>query len=116
MTCLNFEYHFWSGYYYTSCLISYVLLLIHKWDLYLVSKDPVYFTLAGLNDTTAAGLLNGFALLQKFASGFSSTHSTALALSDRNNELLISNTETADEVFSNHFILCKSLDDIGELI
>ena len=44
------------------------------------------------------------------------THSTALALSDRKNELLISNTETADEVFSNYFILYKSLDDIGELI
>ena len=69
MTCLNFEYHFWSGYYYTSCIISYVLLLIHKWHLYLVSIDPIYFILAGLNDATAAEL-NGFALLQKFASGF----------------------------------------------
>ena len=64
MACLNFEYHFWSGYYHT-CLISYVLLLI----IALVSIDPIYFILAGLDDTTAVGL-NGFAMFQKFAPGF----------------------------------------------
>ena len=66
MACLNFEYHFWSGYYYTLCLISYVLLLL---IITMVRVDPIYFILAGLDDTTAAGL-NGFALLQNFASGF----------------------------------------------
>ena len=110
----------------------------------MFSIDPIYFILAGLDDTTAAGF-NGFALLQKFASGFDqkglatkleqamqyiktkylsyltqdsliATHSTALALCDKNNELLISNTETTDEVCSNCFDLCKSLDDIEELI
>ena len=35
----------------------------------MVRIDPIYFILAGLDDTTAAGL-NGFALLQNFASGF----------------------------------------------
>ena len=44
------------------------------------------------------------------------THSTALAISDKKNELVISNTATTDEVCSNCFNLCKSLDDIGELI
>ena len=44
------------------------------------------------------------------------THSTALALSDKKNELLTSNTATTDEVCSNCFNLCKNLDDIGELI
>ena len=44
------------------------------------------------------------------------THSTALVLSDKKNELLISNTATTDEVCSNCFNLCQSLDDIGELI
>ena len=141
MTWRNFEYHFWAGYYYTSCLISYVLLLI---IITMDSIDPIYFILAGLDDATVAGL-HGFALLQKFASRFDqkglatklekamqyiktkyqshltqnsliAAHSTALALSDKNNELLISNTETTDEVCSNCFNLCKSLDDIGELI
>ena len=140
MTCLNFEYHFWSGYYYTSCLIFYVLLIL----ITMVRIDPIYFILAELNDTTAAGL-NGFAMLQKFSSGYDqkelatklekamqyiktkhqshltqdsliATHSTVLALSDKKNELLISNTEAADEVCSNCFNLRKSLDDIGELI
>ena len=140
MTCLNFEYHFWSGYYYTSCLIFYVLLIL----ITMVRIDPIYFILAELNDTTAAGL-NGFAMLQKFSSGYDqkelatklekamqyiktkyqshltqdsliAAHTTGLALSDKNNELLISNTETTDEVCRNCFNLCKSLDDIGELI
>ena len=44
------------------------------------------------------------------------THSTALALSDRKNELLISGIATTDEVCSNCFNLYKSLDDIGDLI
>ena len=64
MTCLNFGYHFWSGYYYTSCPIFYVLIIIT-----MVSIDPIYFILAELDDTTAAGL-NGFAMLQKFSSGY----------------------------------------------
>ena len=110
----------------------------------MVRIDPIYFILAELNDTTAAGL-NGFAMLQKFSSGYDqkelatklekamqyiktkyqshltqdsliATHSTVLALSDKKNELLISNTEAADEVCSNCFNLRKSLDDIGELI
>ena len=110
----------------------------------MVSIDPIYFILAGLDDTTAPGL-HGFALLQKFASRFDqkglatklekamqyiktkyqshltqdsliATHSTVLALSDKKNELLISNPEATDEVCSNCFNLCKSLDDIGELI
>ena len=131
MTCLNFEYHFWAGYYYTSCLISYVLVLI---IITMVSIDPIYFILAGLDDTTAAGS-HGFALLQKFASRFDqrglatklekamryiktkyqshltqdsliTAHSTALALSDKNNELLISSkTETTNELYSNCFNL-----------
>ena len=140
MTYPNFEYHFWSGYYYTSCLISCFLINNNNNGQY----DPIYFILAGLDDTATAGL-NGFALLQKFASGFDqkglatklekamqyiktryqshltqdsfiATHSTALALSDKKNELLISNTETTDEVCRNCFNLCKRLDDIGELI
>ena len=44
------------------------------------------------------------------------TLSTALVLSDKNNELFISNTGRRDEVCSICFNLCKSLDDIGELI
>ena len=44
------------------------------------------------------------------------THSTALALSDKKNEWLISNTATTDEVCSNYFNLCKNVDDIGEII
>ena len=44
------------------------------------------------------------------------THSAALALSDKKNELLISDTATTDEVCSNCFNLCQSLDDSGELI
>ena len=66
MTCLNFEYHFWSGYYYTLCPISYLLLLM---TIAMVSVDPVYFILAALDDTTATGF-NGFEMSQKFASGF----------------------------------------------
>ena len=65
MTCLNFEYHFWSDYYYTSCLISCVLLLI---IITMVSIDPIYFILGGLNDTTVAGL-NEFAMLQSLHQG-----------------------------------------------
>ena len=98
----------------------------------------------GLDDTTAARL-NGFAMLQKLASGFHQkelatklekamqyiktkyqshltqnsvivTYSTTLAVSDKKNELFISNTATTDEVCSNCFNLCKSLDDIGKLL
>ena len=44
------------------------------------------------------------------------THSTALALSDKKNELLKSITITTDKVCSNCFNLCKSLYEIEELI
>ena len=44
------------------------------------------------------------------------THSTALKLSGEINELRISNTANTDEVCTNFFNLCKSLDDLGELI
>ena len=110
----------------------------------MVSINLTYFILAGLDDTTAAGL-NGFAMLQEFASDFDQkellaklekamqyvktkyqshltqdssnvTHSTAFVLSDKKNELLISNTATTDEVCSNCFNLCKGLDGTGELI
>ena len=110
----------------------------------MVSINLIYFILAQLDDTTAAAL-NGFAIMQKFASDFDQkelaaklekamqyvktkyqshltqnslivTHSTALALSDKKIELLISNTTTTNEVCSNCFNLCESLDEIGELI
>ena len=110
----------------------------------MVTINLIYFILAGLYDKTAAGL-NGFAMLQKFASdsdqkelavnlekameyvktkyqshltqdSLAATHSTPLVLCDKKNQLLISDTATTDEVYSNYFNLCKSQDDIGELI